>query len=246
MPESHIPDGLIAVEVLHPRLEVNVQVAPSVVVIERTIRAAFRMHQAIRVRDLDIDAADGGDKIFGRVHAEHDVTVEPWNAQELRDNGLRFGDAAVRLRLIDLLLTAARVRRDHVARNGKLIDVVRYEVEIDRPNDVAARLFGILFVFGRVVVIQPFHQDQNIVLMEHRLRRRCEYRRDDLPHRFALRNRHARQQRDDAGDDDTGNDRHAFEYGRTRPHRLYGIFGKQMFTHALSGHGSRTRSCARA
>ena len=86
----------------------DVQVAPAVVVIERLAGAAGLVAQAVRRLDVDVDAADRVDEILGRIDPQDHIAVEPGNAEEIRDDGLGFFDAAVRLRLIDLRLRAVR------------------------------------------------------------------------------------------------------------------------------------------
>ncbi len=84
--EAAVRDGLLAVHViLLAAHEMDVQVAPRVVVVHRLVGNY-------------VDAADRVDELFGRIDAQGDVAIEARDPEELRDDLLRQFRAAERER----------------------------------------------------------------------------------------------------------------------------------------------------
>ena len=113
--KAGISHGPSSVEMLQARLEVHVEVAPRVVVVDGSVRAAVR--EGVGILNVNVDAAERVDQIFRRVDAQDDVTIEARNAEPLRHHALRFGDPAFGLRLVYLGPLSARHYGHHIARH---------------------------------------------------------------------------------------------------------------------------------
>ena len=115
MAKSHVRDGVLAVEMLQAFLQMNVKVAPGIVVIEGVAGAAGFVLQAIRRFYVYVHAADGANKLFCGVNAQDHIPIEWRDPEPSSDDALRLFDASVGLRLIDLGLSAVGHCGDHVA-----------------------------------------------------------------------------------------------------------------------------------
>ena len=196
--KAHVGDRLRSVEVLQPLLEVNVQVPPAIVVVDRLAGTAGVVLEAIGRLDDDIQTADRVDDVLRGIDAQHDVAIEIRDPEEARDDLLGFFNAAVGLGLIDLGLRAVRHRRNHVARNRQLIDALVIEIDVHRPNRIAARVGRELHILIRVIVVQAFDEHQNARFTEDLLRRRYEDLRDRQNRILVLEDRVTRRGRGEA------------------------------------------------
>ena len=112
--KTHIRNGLIAVHMRHPGLEVNVQMAPGIIVVQR-----FRYR--------DIDAADRIDQILCRVDPKRHIAIEVRasvvfrQAEKAADDEVGVSRTTVVIGIVDLVFVSVD-DRIHVARYRNRLD----------------------------------------------------------------------------------------------------------------------------
>ena len=171
VPKARIALDLLAVHVVHAGLEVDVQVAPAVVVVHG-------------LGDRDVDPADRVDEILERVDAHHDVAVEvpavrfDRHAEKITDHRIGKLHAAQRVRAVDLGLTALD-HRIRIAQHRHQPRALGRKVDAGRHDRVAARVRRERLVLVVVVVVDPEQHHVDAVAVKHFFGRRNVH---DLPH----------------------------------------------------------------
>ena len=159
MSEAAVRDGLLAVHVREPGLEMDVQMAPRVVVVHL-------------VGDRDVDPADGIDQFLRRVDLQRDVPIEVVVGSNRRQSEKRPDDlvgellAADRVGGVDLVLMSAGESDERIARHREDVDRARYQIERSNHDRIRARTFGKRLILVVVVIVDPHDEHVEPVLAE--------------------------------------------------------------------------------
>ncbi len=156
--KTRIAHRLLPIEALSALLQVDMQVAPVVVIVHILL-------------DIDDHAAHGIDHVLGAIHLDDDVVVD-FDAEKLLHGGLRKGNAADGMRRVDLV-GAPAISKLHarVARHREHTHALRVQIQADDEDGIGAGILGVHNALWCVVGVNPEAQDVEPVLVREGIAR---------------------------------------------------------------------------